>query len=82
MTDTIGATIRSIHDAALRDGHDPIQAVQDYLSDKADRIVSRQYAVTMIRIHVIDYRRRESAFNEYMTETQIGHNYEEMESDL
>lgn len=76
----IGETIRSIYDSAIEDG-DPVQAVQDYLSDKADSIVSRQYAAKMIEIHVTDYRRRESAYREYLAETPLGHAYDDMAGD-
>jgi len=78
MTSTIGDTIREIYAAALRDNADPVLWVRDYLSDKADRPVSRQYAAKMIEIHVIDYRRRESAYREYLAETPLGHAYDDM----
>lgn len=77
MTSTIGDTIREIYDSAIEDGN-PVQAVQDYLSDKTDRPVSRQYAATMIKIHVIDHHSRECEYCAYLAETPLGHAYDDM----
>lgn len=68
MTD-IGATIRGICYTAQINKLDQVGLVQDYLSEKADRLVSREYAGKMIKIHVTDYTRQNS---EYMCETPLG----------
>ena len=78
MTD-IGATIQRIYDTAEGD---KVQAVQDYLSDKADRPVSRHYAETMVRLHVTSKRKFDDALkraqDEYNAEPPLGHFYDDM----